>query len=402
MSVLKNELDNILIKRHQLYPRRDPENTRVFNKLINQYYEYLQNKISSSWKPNLELVRKAYDVMESPLIICGFMKSGTTLLTQLLDNHPELNVMPGDSRMFDSVRKDQGFKCVQHLKIPKSSDQEAWKRYWLSRVINPTGQQPFWIFGTEEEPYINFLQYIDYWKNSLPDHPRTPFLSVVLAYFCANPKRPLYPKFWVEKTPNNENYAEEILELFPKARFLHIIRNPITNLPSVVKLSAHRWERAHSTVTFAKQINTSFTSAIKNQELLGEDRYYILQYESLTESPNSVLGQLIERFGLENTTVIFTPTTNGYHAISNSMYSNSRSSRLIYSHTENSDKWLELSEWERYLSLCYIKDSAASLGYNYNMKPNWNTKIHIWFHLVRDRFVNKMKALLKKYLTLHF
>lgn len=64
---------------------------------------------------------------DRPVFLCGCMKAGTTLLTQLLDDHPQLMVMPGDSHLTDFIEQ---------------REYEPLARHWLGRLVSPTGKTP--------------------------------------------------------------------------------------------------------------------------------------------------------------------------------------------------------------------------------------------------------------------
>lgn len=152
-----------------------------------------------------------------PCFLCGYMKCGTTLLLELLDGHPELIVLPGDSYFVDRIVEDD---------TPQESALQSTWIGWVKRMVNPTGQSPFWIFGKKQKYYIRFYQYLQYWYHQLPNTWRSSVLSVVLAYYCANPAKSSHPRKWVEKTPGNEFRRDKILKHFPNAYFIHIVRDP--------------------------------------------------------------------------------------------------------------------------------------------------------------------------------
>ncbi|MCI5212486.1 MAG: sulfotransferase, partial [Candidatus Electrothrix sp. ATG2] len=203
-----------------------------------------------------------------------------------------MKISPGDSFMINKVtRKDRDSHFVW----------KEWKCNWIKRMVNPTGQKPFWILGRGVGPYTECLQYLDYWFESLPAGWRRPVLATVFSYFCANFNRPARPKMWVEKTPGNEFRVDQILDLFPGAKFVHIVREPRENMASLKKLYQSRfWNWNPSEI--ARTIGRSCRSAISNQKRMGSECYKVINYEHLTEKPEEVMRNIADfsEVGWEN------------------------------------------------------------------------------------------------------
>ncbi len=85
----------------------------------------------------------------------GHMKSGTTLLIGLLDDHPDLLVLPGDSHIFSRMAE---FNTMAF---------EEFARYWIGRLLNPTGQAPFWCFATKRsiDAYVDLFATMAHFKS---------------------------------------------------------------------------------------------------------------------------------------------------------------------------------------------------------------------------------------------
>lgn len=147
------------------------------------------------------------------------MKSGTTLMTQLLDNHPSLVVMPGDSTLYTNFNDYSGT-------FDKLSN------HWMQRMINPSGKKPFWFLGKDLKAYEVFLLYLGYFLET----PYDTFQAVVASVFCSNPNRSMSAQYWVEKTPENELHATALKKIYPKARFIHVLRDPLVNIASIEKM----------------------------------------------------------------------------------------------------------------------------------------------------------------------
>jgi len=285
------------------------------------------------------------------------MKSGTTLLLELLDNHPELIVMPGDSNLINRINNT--------LNTPLEERLTNWDVHWISRLINPTGQKPFWIMGENDHPYLEFLYYLNYWLEDLPSSDTSPFIAVVLAFYCANPQRATDPKFWVEKTPRNEMKVDQILNHFPYARFIHIVRDPRSNMASLKRRCKHHklnWDVEGYSYAIQKSNKLGFF----NQKRLGKNRYHILRYEDLVQNPEVEMKTIASFLGIKIEKNLLYPTVNGLPAKSNTMFKERQIQGKIFANL--SEKWrteLDLSEQQEIYAILY--PIAKRLGYDWKL-----------------------------------
>ena len=98
-------------------------------------------------------------------------------------------------------------------------------------------------------------------------------------------------RFWVEKTPGNEFRVKKYLKRYPKAKFIHVIRDPLSSISSIKRLYNYKnrkfvsWERA-------LYIRKSFKTAIKNQKKCGNNKYFIVRYEDLVSDTKNTIVSL--------------------------------------------------------------------------------------------------------------
>lgn len=288
LTTLRQTLTQLLHERDAFFPKRAAKNSAAVRQTMEQYITTLLNNREAAWQPDPAIIAQASILVEKVVFICRYLKCGPTLLGYLLDSHPEIVALPGDSHLVDFVQK----KASVYNKVTKNSASsyqdplQDWDTFWISRLINPTGQAPFWMLGEFYEPYRQFVHYLDYWLLNLPDDKRRPFLAIVLAFYCANPKRPKSPQLWVEKTPTNEAHVNFILQLFPEARFIHIVRDLRTNTASLKKLHQQRgWPWSIEQNAF--NITAPMTKGLAQQRQLGTDRDHLLCYEDLIADTKS-------------------------------------------------------------------------------------------------------------------
>src|SRR5262245_6893482 len=165
----------------------------------------------------------AQSFLESPVFLCGHRKSGTTLLVCLFDSHPELLTYPCDSGFFYKVfpaclssKREQSMAALVDHTI----------RHCLRKEMATVGRPR--LFDVEAL-VMRFQQLAEAGDGS----PKSLLQSLFQAYgeLCGQESGSW--KAWVEKTTSTEVYALEVSEWFPKAKFIHLVRDPRDNYASL-------------------------------------------------------------------------------------------------------------------------------------------------------------------------
>lgn len=375
---IRKKLTNSLQERNRIFPQRDEQNDREVEEALTGFVDKINCMQSTGFVPDSTLINKAQSVLGAPLFLCGSMKSGTTLLLELLDGHSELIALPGDSYFIGRISKDDP---------PQPPLLQAALDGWVKRMVNPTGQNPFWIFGSDIQPYVEFRQYLQYWYGKFPNTWRSSVVSVVLSYYCANPVRPSVPKMWVEKTPGNEFRVDEIAQKFSGARFIHIVRDPRENLASLKRLYATRnWQ--WDPIGTADKLAESCRFADENQQRLGRERYHVLNYEALTEDPGARMAEIARFLGIQWNASLLQPTVNDMPAHANSMYDDRQVTGTV--RKSSKDKWRTvLTRAEQRIALGTLQ-GARKVGYD------WKTTATDSVLLLLERGWTKVKRSLVK------
>lgn len=355
MENYSEKIENIsrmIEERAAVFPVKDASFERLKSGIQSFAEDLIADVDFDSYKYDSDVIAGALSFAEAPIFICGSMKSGTTLLAHLLDSHPALLVMPGDSIFLSQINY---WKRGQFDEIAS---------YWIHRIINPTGQEPFWFFDKGEETFKIFLAYLWYF---LQNTDKEIFVCVVMSfqavysvYFGLPPR-----KYWVEKTPHNELVAQELNQMFPQAKFIHILREPLENIASLRKLDGYRGWKS-SALSHARDIKSLFRAAQKNLKTMGDEKYMIIKYEELTKEPSKLLNKICTFLNISFDQTLLVPTENGKPAVSNSMFQSDRVKGEISDRGQGKRYLQELSVKELRDVVTELYPEALAAGYPWN------------------------------------
>lgn len=203
-----------------------------------------------------------------PFFIIGSGRSGNTLLRRILNNHPKLFIPPETYELGRSIR--------QSLKYPMMSWIDLVSLIYSNIQFNPE----FETFGIKDlgELYRRVCQ--------AENTQRSVAYIINSFYEYYREKHGIRSERWGDKTPLNTLSLDEIHAVFPNAKFVHIVRNPVDCISSYlragvyseIKTATSRWRRSIEAATrFGKK---------------SADQYFEINYENLVRNPDSVVEQV--------------------------------------------------------------------------------------------------------------
>ena len=204
-----------------------------------------------------ELKNREFSVNAKPIFIVGMNGSGTTMVQDCLDRHPYLYGFPRETRLIPYY--------IQNLaSYGDLNNDENFYRLWndfrnisLFKSVN-NGKLP-------EIP--------DNWSS----WPRN-IASIFDGVYSQFSKKKGKNTRWVEKTPMNVLHMIEIAEVFPNARFIHMVRDGRD-----CAASFHRRWKYNAQWTVFRWKNVVSTAREQGQSL-GKS-YLEVRYEDLTNDP---------------------------------------------------------------------------------------------------------------------
>lgn len=208
--------------------------------------------------------------IRGPLFVVGCPRSGTTLLQRMLDAHSAVAIAPETHfiRRFWKNRNRYGD---------------------LSRDANFAGLVDD-ILAIPEFPEMHIAA--ERYRAAAMDGERSyrALFACLLDLFATTRHVPIVG----EKTPNHVEYAVTLLEFFPDARFVHIVRDPRAVVNSWRSVP---WSTG-SLVGDADVWRVSMATVRKYPAWV-RDRFHTLTYERLIAFPGVELRQLCAFLGLD-------------------------------------------------------------------------------------------------------
>ncbi|MSR31353.1 MAG: sulfotransferase [Gemmataceae bacterium] len=269
---------------------------------LNLALRYLQQGIYGSIPSNTPIT-------QPPVFILGHWRTGTTLLHELLILDPRHN-FPNTYQCLDPshfLLTEGFFKKYCNFLLPTKRPMDNMEAGWdkpqedefaLCMMGLPS---PYLGVAFPNNPApmpqafeINRLEKREQqrWKEGFQEF---------LAEITFRDRRRL-----ILKSPTHTCRIPTLLELFPDARFIHIVRDPYTLFPSTVNLWKSLGEN-HGLQTPSHQqlpekvfneFNILYKAIDRDKQLIRADRFFEVRYEDLVKEPMEITRQIYSHLGL--------------------------------------------------------------------------------------------------------
>lgn len=272
--------------------------------------------------------------VDRPIFLLGLPRSGTTMLQDVLCRHPQIAFINNTMNRFPDV-----FCATDHIRERLRLDFEV-ERYLADSVpVSPDGPSDalsFWCEWFRMDPFS--LEYRNLGPGDFSEADRTRIHDTIRKVIWRNGGQ---RKRFFNKVIQCTTYIHALLDLFPDARLLYIIRDPRMTANSMVKLcrlemehqrefKLHRIDPEKGEQFFIpyprlprlEEYGASFgwddlrTTAHIWQDvvdLVDETRgglpyFHQVRYEDLLDNPENELGRILEFCELSNV-----PLDNEYY-----------------------------------------------------------------------------------------
>ncbi len=241
-----------------------------------------------------------------PVFLLGAHKSGTSLLRALFDGIEEYAVLPIETHPFQIL--DYGIRYPYRKQNAKElSFERAYENAlkWVkkSNINNDKYSDSLTINMFEETVFENQLN-----KNKSNLDSKLFIENYFAAVYDSYRKNQFLKdnQRFVEKSVENVEFALDLMKLFPDSKFIHIIRNPYSNLVSLRKYkSTHGYPNLDKPV---KALFESYYNLFRNERLI--ENYKIIKYEDLISKPNLVINDICESLNITFHSEMLEPTVN--------------------------------------------------------------------------------------------
>jgi len=214
-----------------------------------------------------------------PIFIVGCPRSGTTLLQYMLRVHPRISLPTGESHFFIPLYKNK-------LAFGNLDNVESIKKF-LTELYKRGGG-----FIDEDMHGINF-DVIAY-ANEFHKRGVNTVEGLIAAVFEKNALGEGKVR-WGDKTPYYALHLPTILEMFPDAQVIHLIRDGRGVAWSLMDRK-HDF-KVYSAYIAAKYWQQYVEGARISGSKLGKQVYLEIRYEDLLEAPDSQLQKVCEFLG---------------------------------------------------------------------------------------------------------
>ena len=283
--------------------------------------------------------------------IAGQAKSGTTLLVALLDNHPELLVLPEETAYFPTV-------LTKYAPRGRRAQFDYLTKQSLSNVL--FGGPCKW----SKRNYAAFPRekFLETFESAAfdPANAQQDLLVLMVKAYAETLERPLDTVGrWVEKTPANRNHIPAILARFPRAKILVTIRDPRAILAAQIALEKTRKTGRFSTyyVIAHWRVAARLARRVRDGEIPG----VVVSYEQLVCDPASMMEKVCAYLQIDfDPDTVLTPTKVGQ------FWSGNSAARINFSQIspEPATRWQgELSEDEIGWVEWHCRDLMPEFGY---------------------------------------
>ena len=243
-----------------------------------------------------------------PIFILGAHKSGTSLLRNIFDGHSLLFSVPIESHFFQFMNDWIDNEYRQQRPNPDLGSSDLLQNFYnyihkKNTSINPYGESTAKDLFDENIFKKNFnLDCFNQANSKI-------FAKYIEAIYVSINQEKLPNKLRiVEKSVEHAEFAIELSQMYPKAKFIHILRNPYSNLVSLRKFKSKNF--GYPIIRrLLKTLYNNYYYLLKNKKVI-ED-YYIIRYEDLVSNPSKYLTEICGFLDIPFEEILLTPTYQG-------------------------------------------------------------------------------------------
>jgi Sulfotransferase family len=206
-----------------------------------------------------------------PIFIVGSPRSGTSLLQLMIDAHPNITIS-GEVHFFDQI-----LEIKKH--VPSLKDPNDFEMFYS--LLNKIHDLQFFPDADKVFPNVKREMASD------PGRSYESFYKGVLEQVAKGKGARRYG----EKTPTNIRYLDQLVEIFPNAKIIHIIRDPRGVVASKMKMPWSSNDIVTNTLKWKLDVECGLEFSKTSRS------YYELRYVDLVSDPEIQLKKVCEFIG---------------------------------------------------------------------------------------------------------
>ncbi|MDH3520295.1 MAG: sulfotransferase [Myxococcales bacterium] len=263
--------------------------------------------------------------IREPVFIVGAPRSGTTFMQSLMSldrerfTHLKLyqTIFPSVvyQRCFDFLGRVDARSGGLLSRLPHRIERHffgAWDDMHRLAFDRPEEDEGLFVYTLMTESiYLLFPYVAELPEAGFPDRLPAKSRHRLMRYYASCLRRHLYAtgpeKTLLSKSTSFAGRIDSMLERFPDARVVHLVRHPDECIPSHVSVFYPAW-RAHSpeirkdspeSRAYAQLAVDWYRNMFEKRHKFSEDRYVCLRYEEFVADPQAAVARIYAHFDFE-------------------------------------------------------------------------------------------------------